>query len=587
MKKFNLAALPLAVAGVLASTSAFAGTEACFEVYKSTAGTAIDAHATIYDEASCAVNPRAAAASDTELRENDIAKIAYELTGDLAVDFGTDLSAGADELQVVYIPTTDIPGGTKITINLNGAVWDGNANQIHLISDTGGLAAVASSDGTLDGASSVVFLTKSGITIGAGSRLAFSRSSTLVEPVGIKLENTTCTDTSSSQAVSLEAVEAKTDGGLGYDIQGGISAVNDIVDVSAQYWAFQGGSTAEVNVNAESSNDQGTAIVARTEFVYDSAVPTNQLVARQTEAVFKTAFYDRETTLDLAVVKSADDEVLTKFVASADPDAEVKMALHNVQVAADGSFLLPVDVETGTTLGEFGLDEATAEQYDTEFTDLFTAEATGGTVETNPAAVGTTLEGAEYNEMFYVVTNTVTDNVMNFNYQVDVNYTLDFDNADYLDHCSKTVKSHKIGVNGAVLKVPYVTTATGNFVRVTNEHDEQAEVTFDMFGESVDGTEANRHVSAVALGTVPAKSSVVYMISDVLAAAEAEGYLGADGGYAAGDLGENFQSSNTRHTVTFTVTAPRDSVHGVSVQKIIGAVADRVMPVLDQNEWSQ
>jgi hypothetical protein len=583
MKKFNLAALPLAVAGVLASTSAFAGTEACFEVYKATS---IDAHDTIYDEASCAVNPRAASASDTELKENDIAKIAYELTGDLPVDFGTDLSG--DPLQVVYVPTTDIPGGTKITINLNGAVWDGNANQIHLISNDGSAdAAVASSDGTLDGASSVVFLTKSGITIGAGSRLAFSRSSTVVEPVGIKLANTTCTDTASSLAVSLEAVEAKTDGGLGYDIQGGISAVNDIVDVSAQYWAFQGGSTAEVNVNAESSDDQGVAIVARTEFVYDSTDTANQLVAKQTEAVFKTAFYDREAALDLAVTMGADDEVLTKFVASADPDADVKMALWNSRLAATGALDESVEVEDGTTLGEFGLDEATATEYDTEFTDLFTPEATGGDPEANPAAVGTTLEGANYNEMFYVVTNTVTDNVMNFNYQVDVNYTLDFDNTDYIDHCAKTVKSHKIGVNGAVLKVPYVTTATGNFVRVTNEHDEQAEVTFDMFGESVDGTEANRHVAAVALGTVPAKSSVVYMMTDVLAAAEAEGYLGADGGYAAGDLGDNFQSSNSRHTVTFTVTAPRDSVHGVSVQKIIGAVADRVMPVLDQNEWSQ
>jgi hypothetical protein len=582
MKKFNLAALPLAVAGVLASTSAFAGTEACFEVYKATS---IDAHDTIYDEASCAVNPRAASASDTELKENDIAKIAYELTGDLPVDFGTDLSG--DPLQVVYVPTTDIPGGTKITINLNGAVWDGNANQIHLISNDGTDAAVASSDGTLDGASSVVFLTKSGITIGAGSRLAFSRSSTVVEPVGIKLANTTCTDTGSSLAVSLEAVEAKTDGGLGYDIQGGISAVNDIVDVSAQYWAFQGGSTAEVNVNAESSNDVGTAIVARTEFVYDSANVDNQLVAKQTEAVFKTAFYDRESTLDLAVTMGTDDEVFTKFVASADPDADVKMALWNSRLAATGVLDESVEVKDATTFGEFGLDVATAPEYDTEFTDLFTPEATGGDAETNPAAADTTLEGAAYNEMFYVVTNTVTDNVMNFNYQVDVNYTLDFDNADYLDHCAKSVKSHKIGVNGAVLKVPYVTTATGNFVRVTNEHDEEAEVTFDMFGESVDGNEANRHVAAVALGTVPAKSSVVYMMTDVLAAAEAEGYLGADGGYAAGDLGDNFQSSNSRHTVTFTVTAPRDSVHGVSVQKIIGAVADRVMPVLDQNDWSQ
>jgi len=38
--------------------------------------------------------------------------------------------------------------------------------------------------------------------------------------------------------------------------------------------------------------------------------------------------------------------------------------------------------------------------------------------------------------------------------------------------------------------------------------------------------------------------------------------------------------------MTFTVTAPKDSVHGVSVQTIPGGV-DRVMPVLDQNVWTQ
>jgi hypothetical protein len=38
--------------------------------------------------------------------------------------------------------------------------------------------------------------------------------------------------------------------------------------------------------------------------------------------------------------------------------------------------------------------------------------------------------------------------------------------------------------------------------------------------------------------------------------------------------------------MTFTVTAPKNKVHGVSVMKIPGGV-DRVMPVLDQNDWSQ
>ena len=67
--------------------------------------------------------------------------------------------------------------------------------------------------------------------------------------------------------------------------------------------------------------------------------------------------------------------------------------------------------------------------------------------------------------------------------------------------------------------------------------------------------------------------------------------MGSDTGYAAGSLNDtndaaNAASSARRHTLTFAVTAPKNSVHGVTVQKIAGGV-DRVMPVLDTNDWSQ
>ena len=81
--------------------------------------------------------------------------------------------------------------------------------------------------------------------------------------------------------------------------------------------------------------------------------------------------------------------------------------------------------------------------------------------------------------------------------------------------------------------------------------------------------------------------SVVYFVPKLIEEAVSQkSYTGADGGYAAGALGSNAGSSSKRHTVTFTVTAPRDLVHGVSVQRVLGS-SDRVMPVLDQNEWSQ
>ncbi|QBG35309.1 hypothetical protein [Litorilituus sediminis] len=638
MKKFNLAALPLAVAGVLASTSAFAGTEACFEVYTGTDNAVAQAFGVTYDLAACGARTGdnigtvaapviAGPADDVILAKNDVVSIAYELTGvdpvsgekvfDLSYDDidATGAVTGKDQV-IVYIPTTDIPGGTLIEMKLSGsgAEFSGNGNQIHLVKDSNGATvgdafeAVASSDGTLDGTDTVTFITKAGVTIGAGTRLVFSRNSTGADmteflPVGIKLGNAACTTASSSSSVTLSVTRAKTDGGTGYEIEGAKTKTAQLIsEIAPQFYALQDGSTAEAQVNAESTDSSGAAVVARTQFVYNPVL-ANQLVVKKQEVAYKTAFYDRgrqgpvaglivDETLDQFITLGADDHLKTKFVASSAPGSEVEMALYNDQVTANGTHVTQEEVEDSVTWGEFGLSELAATTYETEAIDVFTpVVGVGAAAETNPAAVGTALEGANYNEMWYVLTNersaNTGDEIMNFNYVVDTHYTLDFDDPNLLDHCAQEKKTHEIGVNGAVLKVPYTTTASGNFVRITNEHDESAEVTFDMFGESLDGTVEKRKVTAVALGTVPAQSSVVYFMNDVLEAAEAAGYLGADGGYAEGDLGSNFKSADNRHTVTFTVTAPRDSVHGVAVQKVIGSVADRVMPVLDQNAWSQ
>ncbi|MCG7569860.1 hypothetical protein MHM89_07960 [Pseudoalteromonas sp. CNC9-20] len=603
MKRFNkVALLPAAVAAVLAG-NAYAGTEACFEVYKGADGLAVAGFADIYGGAACVAEADRGAATAADLEPTAEGKIAYELTGELGVDF--DALDGVDtDLHIVYIPTTDIPGGTKITMELSGANFDGNANQIHLVkyddvAADGSFDAVASSDGTVDGTNTITFITKAGITIGAGTRLAFSRVSTGaaaadLDPVGIKIENNTCTTANASKVVNIRATEAVTDGGTGYSIIGGVSAAQKVVDISPQFYTFYGSTTAEAEVNAESSDSAGNAIIARTEFVYNATTPADQLVAKQHEVVYKTAFYNRGGAggdLDQAITLDADDHLETAFIASADPGATVKMAIWNGRTAATGVLDTQEEVETGTLLGEFGLTEATATVYDTEAVDVFTP-ATAGDAEAAPAGIPANLVGADYNELFYTVTNTIPAGateygVMNFNYNVKPTYTLDFGTATELDHCKEEVTSHQIGVNGAVLKVPYAVSAEGNFVRVTNEHDEAAEVTVDLFSESDNGNLNNRKVTAVQLGTVPAKSSVVYFVPELVSEAEAQqGYTSADGGFGAGDLGSNAGASTNRHTLTFTVTAPRDSVHGVSVQRIVGGV-DRVMPVLDQNEWSQ
>ena len=600
MRNHKKALLSTAILAAITAGNAQAGTESCFEVYKGADALATVAFGTVYGGAACIAETARVAGGAADLEPTNEAAIAYELTGALNVDFDAVDGVNTDQ-YIVYIPTTDIPGGTLITMQLSGAVFNGNSNQIHLVkqtatADAGGpnadFEAVASSDGALDGTNAVTFLTKAGVTIGAGTRLVMSRVSTGVggdadlDPIGIRIENTTCTSPTSSQQVTITATSAKTDGGTGFDIAGGVSSAQTIVDISPQFWTFNGGSTAEVEVNAESSDSAGTAITARTEFVYDAADPADQLVAKQYEAVYKTGFYNRAPVLDQFITLDADDHLETSFIATADPGTDVEMGIWNGRAAATGVLSDQEVVETGTTWGEFGLTKAAATVYNTEAVDVFTPAVGAGDAEPN-AASGSIAAPTLFNALYYVVTNRVTTSIMNFNYDVNADYTLDFGTTGELDHCNANINTHDIGVNGAVLKVPYAVDATGNFVRVTNEHTEAAEVTVDVFGESDNGTTANRKATAVTLGTVPAQSSVVYFVPDVIAAAVTQqGYLGADGGYITGQFGAHTQAAPARHTLTFTVTAPRDSVHGVTVQRIPGGV-DRVMTVLDQNVWSQ
>ena len=555
MKMMKLAVLPVAIAGVLASNAAFAGSEACFEVYKQADGTAVKAWADLYASASCVAEASRVAATTTDLEPTDTTKIAYELTKNKDLDF-TAVDGINEDLQIVYVPTTDIPGGTLIKMTLSGATFKNNAGQIHLMKT--GNATVASSDGAVDGQNTVTFLTKAGVTIGAGTRLVMTKNNTTVVPVSINIANTNCTDDTSAAKVTIAASSAKTDGGNGYSIQGAVSGTQELVDMSAQFITFNGVNPSTGEVNAESTNSAGNAIIARTEFVFDSGAQT--LEQQKYQIVTPVGFINRGALLDQAVVLDADDHLKQKFWATTTPSANVKAGMYNAYTVATKALATPVAVETGSQFGTIAKDAASATAYSTEAVDVFAPSVVGGT---NTETVPVGYPGAAYNQLFYVLENTNTGAIMNFNYSAYVDAALDFNDAGYLDHCTKSKKTHEIGVNGAVLKVPYSFDSSNTWVRITNESNETADITMDIFDES------GHEKTSIVVGTVGAKSSNVLIASDLVAKAKAAG-LTTDG--------------KGRYTMTFTVTAPKNTVHGVSVQKIPGGV-DRVVPVLDQNDW--
>ena len=599
MKNLKKALVSTAVLAGLASGNVFAGTEACFETFKGLDNAAVtnaDIHP-FYGNAACttaasilAQVPPGVPTAATALMKQDSVKIAYELTGGtngLNVDF--DAANGlTTDLQIVYVPTTDIPPGTLIEFEIKNATFAGNANQIHLVKDSdAGVAvsaldtftAVASSDGAFDGTGKIKFITKAGITIGAGTRLVFSKvasgaTAADIVPVSFNVKNTECT-TDQQKFVTIAATKAVTDGGTGYPIDGAISKAHTLMDISAQLAAFVGSATVNGQVNAESKDFAGNNIVARTEFVYTAA---NGATLRKAELVHKAGFVNRAPLLDQAVALNADDLVELSFVETADAGATVKAGLYNNLTLAGGTNAPknPIDLN-GAAAGEmldFLSAKPTVAQVGLPANVVFAADAGAEVLEVVPTAYA----GATYNEHFFTVTQTDLTKVMNFNYDINVHAAINFKDSE-LDHCAVEKNTHKVGVNGAVLKVPYTVNGAGNFVRVTNEHTSAAEVTVDLFSESTNGTTGNRAVTAVKLVDVPAKSSVVYFVPDVVAAAIAQKNYEGSADVTTG-------GAPLRHTMTFTVTSPKNTVHGVSVQKL-STGSDRVMPVLDQNDWSE
>lgn len=577
MKLLKKALISSAVLAGLASTNAFAGTEACFEIYQGEINANVE---TLYAEAQCySGTPEARSLSLAGLAAGSVA---YELTkggaNGYAIDLGNnvwadDIANDQEGLQIVYIPTTDIPGASRITVKLTNAVFFGNANQIFLLNAAGDV--LATSDGVVDGQSEIQFLTQSGTTIPAGTRMVFSRSNNVDAynadpalsfaghiPVGIRTQNTTCTDGTSKAKITIQSTVATTDGGS--NIIGGKSRAETLVDISPQFVTFIGSAT-NGEVNAQSTNSEGTDIVARTEFVFVE----DSLTLQRTYIIAPFSFVNRGGLLDIAHTLTADDELELMFSTTGATGDSVAFGIYNTQ-DVDGVLGAQVTLDADDTFGY--ADEA----YALPATAVFNPVADAA------EAVPADYAGAASNTHFFTVTQTDDEEVMGFNYSVSTKSKLNFDGSTLLDHCELTINTHNIGINGAVLKVPYTVSGQGNFVRITNEHSQEAEVTVDVFGESVDGTVGNRYVTAVKLANIPAKSSYVYFVPDIITAAQTQkNYTGADGAANTPNTGNPL-----RHTMTFAVTAPKDTVHGVTVQRL-STGNDRVMPVLDQNNWAQ
>lgn len=568
-KTLKLALLPAAVASAMFANSAFAGTEACFEVYKS-AGNAINAHETLYTPASCVVNNGAGIALSNQLSAQNPATVAWELTKDFTLD-AENVNAANETLNIVYIPTTDIPPASRIVLALDGATWAAaNNNQIHLIKaeDVGGTieySAVASTDGNVTGTSEITFVTKAGVTIGAGTRLVLSLTNNIADDTAgdivspkVRIQNTGCAPQNAK--VTIAAKQVTTD--ANQQIQGGKTdelTPFTLVDISSQFGLGVNSKDAtDVEVDAEAPS-------YRLKFVTEKN--GGNWVGKVIESEY---FWETEFTNDLRLDQFVDvdgmDKVQLKFYSNSTPGSSVMYSA--------------LRTPTGTTaLDESQLTHLVAGAYTIQMNDSVNSLVLGtntSDVQTYDADEVFLKDADKLNRTkvaYKVYNDDLTNGVMNFNYQVSANFGLNLADDKHLDDnfCSSVQDVANVGVNGAVLKVPYAYDTDKNWVRITNEHTSEAEITVDVFGETSDGT--GTVAKTFTLGNVAAKDSVVYRADEIIKKYK-DAYV------------DDSSKLVKRYTFTFTVTAPKNAVHGVSVQAIPGGV-DRVMPVLDQNDWAQ
>lgn len=286
MKLMKKTLVSAAILAGLASANAFAGTEACFEYSSSAADLGLaERWSTIYTGATC--NYTTAGDMTTQLFPSEPVMIAQEITKNNTVTlnvpgFGLTSSSvitvNPTALRhVFYVPTTNIPGGSRfevlLTSNANEVAFDDNQLYFVLLKankDNSGaivsysLTNVASTDGAVKGETQLTFVVDATTSISAGSRLLVTNKSInpqtftdlqgavdflndfTKESGGLNIalkDNDNC----NVPYVNIAVIEAETDAGRA--IEGGVSNPRMLIESVEQFTGLRYGANATPALN--------------------------------------------------------------------------------------------------------------------------------------------------------------------------------------------------------------------------------------------------------------------------------------------------------------------------------------------------
>lgn len=581
MKRTNVkkALVVLAVASLAAgmSSNAFAGTDACIEFYKGILPTE-NILGVPYAGSACvpARGTTDALSSATGL------VVPYELTGVKKFDL-SNYDGSQSALTTVYIPTSAIPPGSYIEMTLSTpstgtATWTSdNANLWLVASDGTSFSNAASSIGSTN-SNVVTFLTGSTIIPG-GTRLAISTLGTSIVPPTILFTNSGCTPPTNGLALSVtKAQTAQLVSIPGAATQPFISY--KLVDNTLRQFNFY---LAPVNAATTAQVDV-TPGVDKKSFV-DATTPTNATLDTTATQVFYTATVENkalnDSPFDLTIANT-DARALFTFTSINGSGSAKSISSGMSVIVADVANKIN-DTVTPVTGGvaAFG-----GPNYNTA-----TATVTGDLIFKIADANETNTTAGNKNDIFYALTTNGTTPMLS-NYFVNAELDLKFPAHDlpatfdqYIQSCTATTSAFNIGVNGTIFRVPYLyhentVSSASSFVRISNNEDlnnDAAAISADFFVEG-----AGFQCDGVQLGTVNAKSSTVVSDAQMLTAIRAKGTAECTG------LATNLATQSGRFSAIFTVSAPKESVHAVAVQKNVGGsgTGDRVVPVLFETATS-
>lgn len=623
----KFALLPAAIAGALLSGNAFAGTDACIEITKSTVAYGEVNAQQLYLGSSCDYSGGSA---DVALKPNEAASVAYELTKELPYSL-EDITMTAytgkpkDDLSIVYVPTTDIPPASRLTFDLSiNATFNVPGDIIYLIKveeDTPAVpavpavpgtpgtpatpatykyTAVASSDGDVDTKSTALFMFKSGVTVGAGSRLFLSTANQPlnlgeIETPGITLGF--APECSSEEAVTLAVTKAETDNG--YPIKGAVTKKasnlvtqkNQFVLAKQHVLAAETGTqyTVEADVDAEMPAYRKYFVTNATETDENGQPVTPANWDGQTTGIsvlWQAQFINKAGELDLPHRIQEDDDVILETTAKNYSGEKMFLGLASQTVNGDSALDDSADDHLSATIDRVEFNNSVNWAKLQPSRTIYTIDADEVL---DPASGEDLTVTSTRNLAMQLKTDGITP--MQFGYSVNANFGLDLDQTaagisgikyqNIATYCNPKTP-FAIDVNGAVLKVPHGTPDAGNFVRIVNEHESEATVSVEMFDESDNTNNKVTFMLDASTGfgaaqyKLGAYDSSVFEMKKIFDQYKIEA---AKQGHTA------FANSN-RATMTFTVTAPENKVHATSVIKGPGNT-DRVMAVLDTNDWAQ